>query len=55
MYDYNQINENDGDIRQTLDEAIKKKYEEYNKTNKEDSFEKFLSENIGNTKNDKLI
>ncbi len=23
MYDYNQVNENDGDIRQTLDEAIK--------------------------------
>ena len=55
MYDYNQVNENDGDIRQTLDEAIKKKYEEYNKTNKEDTFEKFLSENIGNTKNDRLI
>ena len=55
MYDYNQVNENDGDIRQALDEAIKKKYEEYNKTNKEDTFEKFLSENIGNTKNDRLI
>ena len=55
MYDYNQVNENDSDIRQTLDDAIKKKYEEYNKTNKEDSFEKFLSENIGNTKNDRLI
>jgi hypothetical protein len=25
MYDYNQVNENDGDIRQTLDDAIKKK------------------------------
>jgi hypothetical protein len=55
MYDYNQVNESDGDIRQALDEAIKKKYEEYNKTNKEDTFEKFLSENIGNTKNDRLI
>lgn len=55
MYDYNQVNENDRDIRSTLDSIIKIKYDEYNKTNKEQEFDKYLSENIGNTKEDRIL
>ena len=55
MYDYNQINKNDGDIREQLDKAIKNKYDQYNKTSKEEDFYKFLNDNLSNSKEDQLI